>query len=77
MGAAVVMGALREIRKLRGRRRTYKGRILRCTLMHDPTAVILDGNVDRLGNVVLDRLCYIGNLGGLQLSIILALSETS
>jgi hypothetical protein len=35
--------------------------MLRRTSMRDPTTAILDGDVDRLGNVVLDRLCYIGN----------------
>jgi hypothetical protein len=53
------MGGL--LSKLRGRRRTEKGRMLRRTSMRDPTAAILDGDVDRLGSAVLNRLCYIGN----------------
>jgi hypothetical protein len=35
--------------------------MLRRTSMRDLTTAILDGDVDRLGSAVLDRLCYIGN----------------
>jgi hypothetical protein len=48
--------------KLHGRRRTEKGRMLRRTSMRDPTAAILDGDVNRLESAVLNRLCYIGNV---------------
>jgi hypothetical protein len=41
--------------------RASQGRMFRHTSMRDPTTAILDGDVDRLGNVVLDRLCCIGN----------------
>jgi hypothetical protein len=61
VGANGALGGPSLIWKLRGRRRTEKGRMLRRTSMRDPMAAILDGDVNRLGSVILNRLCYIGN----------------
>jgi hypothetical protein len=59
VGANGALGGPSLVWKLCGRRRMEKGRMLRHTSMRDPTAAILDDDVDRLGSAVLDRLCYI------------------